>query len=214
VHYDARGQAKLVTFWSMRHCGGEFAPSDEVRELRWLPIAAAREQLTYDTDRNALAALDPIPEALVVLVRHAKAGKRSEWDGEDADRPLEPSGRTQADRLADVLPLFVPTGVFSAGLVRCRQTVSPLAERLGRVVAEAPRFADEVSAADPEATVAALRALATRDAVTVVCSQGETIPRLVATLTGRESVQTRKGAFWVLGFTGGSCVSADYYSAR
>ena len=37
------------------------------------------------------------------LVRHAKAGSRSTWDGDDFHRPLTASGRTQAKALAEVV---------------------------------------------------------------------------------------------------------------
>ena len=37
----------------------------------------------------------------IFLVRHAKAGKRSHWDREDALRPLDDVGRRQALALAE-----------------------------------------------------------------------------------------------------------------
>ena len=38
--------------------------------------------------------------AELYLVRHAKAGERRLWDGDDLDRPLSPKGWKQADLLA------------------------------------------------------------------------------------------------------------------
>jgi 8-oxo-dGTP diphosphatase len=54
---------KRVRYWAMRWTGGEFAPSDEVDELRWLPIADAGERLTYARDRRILTrfAAGPVP---------------------------------------------------------------------------------------------------------------------------------------------------------
>jgi 8-oxo-dGTP pyrophosphatase MutT (NUDIX family) len=52
-----KGRMKLVRFFEMQPEGGEFTPNDEVDELRWLPIAEARETLTYDFDRELLAKL-------------------------------------------------------------------------------------------------------------------------------------------------------------
>jgi 8-oxo-(d)GTP phosphatase len=43
----------------MRPIEGEFVPSDEVDELRWLTPAAAGETLTYEHDRALVAGLDP-----------------------------------------------------------------------------------------------------------------------------------------------------------
>jgi 8-oxo-dGTP diphosphatase len=54
---DRRGRAKLVRFWLMRPIDGEFAPNDEVDELRWLAPDAAVELLDYDHDRALVAGL-------------------------------------------------------------------------------------------------------------------------------------------------------------
>jgi 8-oxo-dGTP diphosphatase len=48
---DRKGRAKLVRFWQMRALGGEFVPSDEVDELRWLSPREAAALLSYDHDR-------------------------------------------------------------------------------------------------------------------------------------------------------------------
>ena len=37
------------------------------------------------------------------VVRHADAGHRTDWDGDDASRPLSPRGERQADGLRDLL---------------------------------------------------------------------------------------------------------------
>jgi len=54
---DARGRPKLVRFWLMRPVGGSFTPTDEVDELRWLPLEAADALLSYDRDREVLDAV-------------------------------------------------------------------------------------------------------------------------------------------------------------
>jgi 8-oxo-dGTP diphosphatase len=59
TYLDRKGRRKLVRFWRMRPIEGEFVPSDEVDELRWLTPAAAGETLTYEHDRALVAGLDP-----------------------------------------------------------------------------------------------------------------------------------------------------------
>ncbi|MFL5866597.1 MAG: NUDIX hydrolase [Thermoleophilaceae bacterium] len=54
---DAKGRQKLVRYWEMTPLGGEFAPSEEVDELRWLDPAGAAELLSYDHDRDLLEAV-------------------------------------------------------------------------------------------------------------------------------------------------------------
>jgi 8-oxo-dGTP diphosphatase len=66
THYvDTHGRPKVVRWWAMAlaDAGSVPAPNNEVDEIRWLTIDAARRQLTHDRDHvllDALAAvLDP-----------------------------------------------------------------------------------------------------------------------------------------------------------
>ena len=56
-YVDRKGRPKRVRYWAMTPAGGEFTPSDEVDEVRWVPLPAAVEQLTYPRDRAVLDAL-------------------------------------------------------------------------------------------------------------------------------------------------------------
>jgi 8-oxo-(d)GTP phosphatase len=216
IAYDVGPSRKHVDFWAMRHAGGTFEAGDEVDELRWLAPREARAALTYDVEREVVDAFtaQPPAESVVVLVRHAKAGKRSEWDGDDRVRPLDPSGRRQADRLVAFLKHFGPDRVVSAAPRRCVQTVEPLAATLGTEVAVDPAFGDEAWDERPDAALAALTALAKPGHVTVVASQGSAIPGIVAaTRPDVAETRTRKGAAWVLSFVDGEVAAADYYGA-
>ena len=51
---DNKGRAKVVRYWLMEPIDGEFVPSDEVDEVRWLSRAEAEELLSYDHDRVLL----------------------------------------------------------------------------------------------------------------------------------------------------------------
>jgi 8-oxo-dGTP diphosphatase len=44
----------VVRYWLMEPIEGEFAPSEEVDEMRWLPVGDAEELLSYDHDRELL----------------------------------------------------------------------------------------------------------------------------------------------------------------
>jgi len=214
VHYDVPAGAKRVVYWGMRHVDGGFVPTDEVDAVEWLRPKAARDQLSYDFDRRIVAdfiAL-PTPDSMILLVRHAKAGKRSDWRGSDRDRPLEPTGEAQAAQLATLLNLFRPDRIISADPVRCVETVRPLADQLGVPLQIDPVFGDEAYARSPGATEDAVLALAKPGQVTVVCSQGRTIPALVDRLgRGVRESDTRKASFWALAVVDGTVVSTDYY---
>jgi 8-oxo-dGTP pyrophosphatase MutT (NUDIX family) len=58
-YVDRKGRPKRVRYWSMTPAGGEFTPTDEVDEVRWLPVDAAASLLTYPRDRAVLDALSP-----------------------------------------------------------------------------------------------------------------------------------------------------------
>jgi 8-oxo-dGTP diphosphatase len=214
--YVVDSARKRVTFWSMRCSGGQFVPNDEVDEICWLPPADAADRLTYDSERSVAAdwASTPAPDSLIILVRHAKAGRRGDWHGDDRLRPLDANGERQAQELAALLALFEPTGIWSADLLRCEQTVAPLADKLGLQLQVESAFADDNFEDGADGTALRLMALARRGCVSVVCSQGESIPALVDRLgPGVRSSETKKGAWWVLPVIDGDVIVADYYDA-
>jgi 8-oxo-dGTP diphosphatase len=51
---DNKGRAKVVRYWMMDPLDGEFVPSDEVDEVRWLSPADAAALLSYEHDRELL----------------------------------------------------------------------------------------------------------------------------------------------------------------
>jgi len=203
---------KTVDFWAMRVAADTgFTPGAEVDDRRWLPLDEASDQLTYARERavlSAFAGLRPPVPAPVILVRHAEAGSR--WAARDDARPLTAEGMARARELAPILSLFAPARLISASPLRCRQTLSDLAERL-RLPVEIDKHFDE--GADTAAAASRLAALAGSEPA-LVCSQGKLIRAVLAALTapgvlvngepigdGRMvSPDTPKGAGWVLTF--------------
>jgi 8-oxo-dGTP diphosphatase len=214
VTYSVDEARKKVTYWSMRYLGGEFSPSDEVDEIAWLRIGRAHSRMTYPVDRAVLEDFDtsPVADSVILLVRHAKAGRRVEWKGDDDLRPLDDNGIEQAGALVSLLSAFAPTRIYSANRVRCVQTVQPLADRLDLDVQVEPAFADEAYDERDGGTATTLLALAKPGQVSVVCSQGYTIPSLIERVgPGIRSSDTKKGAWWVLTVVDGDVIAADPY---
>jgi 8-oxo-dGTP diphosphatase len=56
-YHDRHGRLKKVRYWEMTCDDGAFEPNDEVDELRWVPLDEAAALLTYERDRDVLAAL-------------------------------------------------------------------------------------------------------------------------------------------------------------
>jgi 8-oxo-dGTP diphosphatase len=51
---DPKGRDKVVRYWLMEPIEGEFVPSDEVDEMRWVSPADAEALLSYSRDRELL----------------------------------------------------------------------------------------------------------------------------------------------------------------
>ena len=64
----------------------------------------------------------------LLLIRHALAGHRNAWEGDDRVRPVDDRGRLQSDALVDALAAFQIDRIVSSPYLRCVQTVEPLAE--------------------------------------------------------------------------------------
>jgi 8-oxo-dGTP pyrophosphatase MutT (NUDIX family) len=58
AYRDRRGRRKVVRFWRMTPLEGEFTPSREVDEVRWLPLPEAIGMLSHEHERQILRALD------------------------------------------------------------------------------------------------------------------------------------------------------------
>lgn len=214
--YQVEGARKKVTYWAMRYLGGEFTPNREVDDAQWLGIGPAHSRMSYPVDRAVLADFDasPVADSVIVLLRHANAGKRTDWHGDDNLRPLDEKGVAQARALVPLLASFAPTRIYSADRVRCIQTVQPLAAHLDLDVQIEPAFADEVYDDSRDGTATTLLSLAKPDQVSVICSQGLTIPALIDRVgAGIRSSDTKKGAWWVLTVVDGDVVATDPYAA-
>lgn len=207
---DGGRAGKLVDYFSAHAREGSFMPNDEVDELRWMSTDRARKQLSYIHDGRVLDAFDSLPTDVttMLLVRHAKAGKRSEFSGDDRLRPLSAAGFAQRRALHTLLPLFGPDRVYSAPRLRCEQTVSPVAEDLGVGIGAEPLLSEEGYWPDPDAAQQRLLRIASLSGTALVCSQGDVIPDLVtrlATETGLVlgEVRSKKASVWILTFRPG-----------
>ena len=79
----------------------------------------------------------------LLVIRHARAGERSAWIGDDRRRPLDARGRAQADALVDELSRFPLARILSSPYDRCVQTVVPLAAARGLRVEVAEELGEE-----------------------------------------------------------------------
>ena len=147
------------------------------------------------------------------FVRHAKAASRTHWEGNDRERPLNKSGRKQAEELITELGANPISAVWSSPYLRCVQTVEPLAKARKLKVQETRHLAEGARLKgayrfieDPELDD------------TVLCTHADVIMELVDDLIRRRIVKSAQAAFdkgstWVIEVEDGLPVGARYIAA-
>ena len=135
--------------------------------------------------------------SVVYFVRHAKAGERRAWTGDDIDRPLSKTGWRQSRAVAKRLAKHDASALHASPYVRCVQTLEPLGDLLDEKVQIEPRLLE----GEPFEPV--LDLIAEVDDGAVLCSHGDIIPVVIQALHRRGmEVQTpadwRKASVWVL----------------
>ncbi|MFC4534213.1 NUDIX hydrolase [Sphaerisporangium dianthi] len=218
VHYMKGGRLKRVDYWTAQVVAEvTHDPTDEVDRLEWLPVRQARGLLSYDWDAGLLRALTsaPLDTTPLVMVRHAYAGSRQAWDGDDDLRPLDREGLAQAITVRDILYGYRPASLISSPSRRCVQTLLPYAARQAL-----PIHAEAVlseSRFDRSLSLKATLSLVDEGASTAVCSHGKVLPELITALCERrfdgrpEDFHLRKGAVAVLHHSRGRITAIDRY---
>jgi 8-oxo-dGTP pyrophosphatase MutT (NUDIX family)/phosphohistidine phosphatase SixA len=208
---DSLGRPKVVRYWVMRPSVGSFQPNDEVDELRWVDVDDVAPLLSYRHDRDLLERfLRTAGDASVYLVRHAKAGSRSDWTEDDRLRPLSKVGLRQANGLVKAFRGLEVRRVISSPYVRCVQTVRPLALDRGLSVETSEALAEGASL---DLALSLLEETTHTDAV--FCTHGDIVPAVVlhqaergAEIQGER--EWKKGSVWVLERRDGEVVRARY----
>ena len=147
------------------------------------------------------------------LVRHAKAGDRSDWSGDDRLRPLTKSGQRQAEALAEMLDGEPIDRILSSGYLRCIQTVEPLGAR--RTLSVEP-VKDLEEGAGGESVLRLVQKYRGRNVV--LCTHGDVVEELLEGLIAQGLVQRarahmEKGSTWVLEEQDGKVTGAKYLPA-
>ena len=225
ARYDQRGRPKRVDYWLARSAPGNldsFQPSHEVDTLEWLPVPAARGRLSYPHDEQMLDEFAAAPADTVpfVLLRHASAGGKDTWKGDDLDRPLDADGAAESDLLARLLACYGTCRVISSAAERCVATVRPYAALTGAKLEVEPALTAGAFEDDPEAGPALVTAAAAAGRPTVICAHRENIPPLLEAACAAFGVAPpdgpplRKAGFWVLHSAGGAVVATEQHAAE
>ncbi|WP_434810069.1 NUDIX hydrolase [Microbacterium sp. bgisy189] len=184
---------KIVHYWAVEATddairASAFVPNKEIAALEWMTAKKARAQLSYPVDVEILDAFlrlvdDGVLETFpIVVLRHAKATAREDWDGEDAARPLTGRGTKQAAALVGPLQAFGVRKIITSDAVRCVTTVTPFAAAQGRSLTRTPHLGQDAwEAGDGDVrAIVGKRVRARKPAV--LCSHGPVLPDILAEL--------------------------------
>jgi 8-oxo-dGTP diphosphatase len=178
--YPVGRRMKTVYYWTGRVVGDDdvsgYRPNHEIDQVRWVSFDEAPALLTYDRDRETLAAALRVRRKTraVVVLRHAQARSRSAWKGDDAARTLLRTGELQADRLVPLLAAYDVTRVVTSTSTRCVQTVEPFAQLAGHDLDLRRRLSEEH--ATERAVTRIVEELVDSDQGVVLCTHRPVLP--------------------------------------
>jgi len=221
IDYMENGEGKRVIFWAA-HCAlnaSTFIANEEVDQLRWLPSEEAIELSTYQSDREMIANFQSQEQRTdtLIILRHAKALERGDWDEPDSQRTLNEVGFDQAQLLIKHLEPFAIDEVYTSDYTRCVQTVTPLAHARGLSITAVPSLNEETFEQDPMRAVAFANALKQDEKNILICSHNPVIPTMLrgilnTKLKNKDLIKLEPGDAWIVHRVKGEIVGLDYLS--
>lgn len=225
VRYETGGLRKRVDYWAatVAAAPAPFVPNSEIDAIDWLAASRAAARLSYHRDAETLSVFrsGPLHTVPLILLRHAPAGRKSDWPRDDQSRPLDATGEKDAAALADLLCCFGNARVISSPAERCVASVRPYAARAGVDIETEPALEVTKNGTgavdDPEAAKTAAQ-LAAADQPAVICAHRENLPSLLAAACAELGADRppvveplRKSEFLVLHRAHGKLAALDRY---
>ena len=220
VEYLTPDGKKRVSFWAAKAINQiDFNPNSEVDQLSWVNVKKVKELLTLDTDKKILAQFveldfDTKP---FILLRHAKAVTRDEWQGDD-DRPLDSLGQIQANRLLALYQVYNLEQIHTSDAIRCYDTVNPMAKGLGIKLEVTGKLSESTYKKDKEKAFDYAKDLIKEDARILLCSHNPILPKMLNKLTKKSDVDADEGKLspadaWVIHRNGKEIIQIDRLDA-
>jgi 8-oxo-(d)GTP phosphatase len=212
---------KQVSFWSAKAIDEKaFTPNSEVDQLQWVALTKVRQLLSMESDKEILdkfikLKLETKP---LVLLRHAKAVSRDEWQGDDDDRPLDDSGENQAKRLLTIYQVFNLSQIHTSDAVRCYSTVEMLAKGLGLKLEVTGKLSESGYRKDKERAFDYAKELFKEDINALICSHNPILPKMLNKLSKKSDVEADEEKLspadgWVIHRVGKEIIQIDRLDA-
>ena len=221
VEYFTPDGLKKVTYWSAKVIAEKpFRTNSEVDQLKWIPITKVIEVLTNETDKEIFDKFVKVKfnSKPFILLRHAKAITREEWQGEDDDRPLSSSGQNQAMRLLSTYQVFNIDQIHSSDAVRCYDTVKSMAKGLDIKLEVSSKLSENTYKKDKEKAFDYVRELIKEDKSILICSHNPILPKMLNKLTKKSEIEADEDKLspadgWVIHRSGKEIIQIDRLDA-
>jgi 8-oxo-dGTP diphosphatase len=222
VDYEVNGVTKEVRYWLAEadQFNAATPNPEEVDATEWLSISDAINKLSNSDDREIVRMAEEFGfgSTPLVLLRHTKALKRDQWDGDDGDRPLEHVGQIQAAKIPAIYAPYAIERIYSSDAIRCVQTIEVMAAEYGIT----PIYSSEISEfgfeKDSEKALDYALSVMLSDKPSVMCSHNPVLPKLVKKLIGKKnfkrlSAELKPGDSFVLHHRSGEVIAVDWTPA-
>ena len=187
VEYHTIDGLKHVDYWSasLIEDNSSFHPNDEVDQIVWLTLHEAAVRATRDSDRQIIERFKSIPydSSALIMLRHAKALERAEWQGEDEDRPLQLVGQLQAKRMLSLYQVFGLEEIYTSDAVRCLDTVAQMAKSLQLTPVITNAVSEYTYKKSKDKAIDYVKELIKKNSQVVLCSHNPVLPRMMEKLT-------------------------------
>ena len=222
VNYEVDGKKKVVKYWAAQAIGNPIHPIDlgEVDQLIWVNLDDAKKKLTLESDQKILESFqsfgsDSYP---LILLRHAKAISREEWQSDDGDRPLAHIGQMQAKRFLSKIHPYEIKEIYTSDAVRCYESIEPIARALSINPVFSPALSEYSFIKDKKSWHQSITEIMENEIATLVCSHNPVIPEIVKKLIGKKNFnelnhELLPGEAWILHHKDGEVVAIDWVSA-
>lgn len=222
VNYEVDGKKKVVKYWAAQAIGNPIHPIDlgEVDQLIWVTLDDAKKKLTLESDQKILESFqsfgsDSYP---LILLRHAKAVSREEWESDDGDRPLAHIGQLQAKRFLSKIHPYEIKEIYTSDAVRCYESIEPIARALSINPVFSPALSEYSFIKDKKSWYQSITEIMENEIATLVCSHNPVIPEIVKKLIGKKNFnelnhELLPGEAWILHHKDGEVVAIDWVSA-
>lgn len=221
VEYSTLDGRKVVTYWSGKFIESVGSPdAREVDEIRWFKSNEVLKFLSRETDREIVEKFlkSELDSKVLILLRHAKALPRSEWNGEDCDRPLSDTGQLQSEALISQFLPFEIVEIHSSNAVRCYETINPLARYLKLNYFFTDSLSEEIFSKKRGRVFKYIDRLLENTSATLICSHNPILPDYLQEKLMRQgfsltNVHLNPGDAWIVHHISNEIIGVDFLPA-